>query len=102
MTEFARIRLSVEGLGIILYSPWAVQHIRPGTDYLEEAFLDGCDIARHVNASSLTGFATGGGGDFDLIVSLDPPNAEALQGVEFKVELGLRSEERRVGKECRL
>lgn len=89
MTEFARIYLALDGLGIIFYSPWAVQHIPPGTDYLGASFLQPEDIARHVNASSLTGFGTGGSGNYDLIVSFDAPDAEELQRAQFKVELGL-------------
>ncbi len=89
MSELARFHLTIEGLAIIFYSPWAVQHIRPGADYLQEAFLEPPDIARHVNASSLTGFGTGGPGDYELIVSLDPPDAEELRRAQFQLELGL-------------
>ena len=88
-TELARVYVECGGLGIIFYSPWAVRHIRPDTDYLEQSFLAGLDIARHVNASSLTGFGHGSPGDYELVITHQAPDAEALGRAEFKVELGL-------------
>jgi hypothetical protein len=87
--EPVRIHMAIAGLGIIFYSPWAVQHITPGTDYLETNFLEARDIARHVNASSLTGFGTGGPGDYELVISGQAPNPEARAGAQYSVELGL-------------
>jgi hypothetical protein len=85
----ARIHLPIAGLGIIFYSPWAVRHIPPGSDYLQDAFLEAADIARHVNGSTLTGFGTGGPGDYELEISGEPAAAEAVRAARHHVELGL-------------
>jgi hypothetical protein len=88
LVERARVYLSISGLGIIFYSPFAVRHIPAGEDYLEHQFLEPEDIARHVNACTLTGFGTGGPGEFELIVR-DDVEEKAFLNAQFKAELCL-------------
>jgi hypothetical protein len=90
------VNLSVSGLGIVIYSPFAVQHIREGQDYLQASFLQSGDIARHVNSCTLTAFCTGTPGEFQLIITDEPLDERRVSGAEFVVRLGLEVREQTV------
>jgi len=84
-----RVRLDIEGLGIIFYSPFAVGHIAIGEDYLQRAFVEAEDIVRHVNACTLSAFGTGGPGEYELIIDSAGVDEDAWDRAQFKLELGL-------------
>src|SRR5262245_24426801 len=81
--------LNVAGLGVILYSPPAVEQIREGSDYLQEHFTLPADVARHVMACELTAFCTGSPGSFVIRFLDGPPNDADVQAADFKLRLGL-------------
>ena len=60
----ATVRLMVEGLGLILYSPFATAHIQQGEDYLEPHFWLPEDVAAHVNRGTISALGTGSPGDY--------------------------------------
>jgi hypothetical protein len=82
-------RISIAGLGMILYSPFAVRHIAAGEDYLQRAFWQPEDVAAHVNGCQLTGFCTGSSGDFNLVIYDTRLDKVASDAAEFRVKLGL-------------
>lgn len=84
-----QIDLNVAGLGMILYSPPAVAHIREGSDYLSEHFWQPADVARHVMACELTTFCTGSPGSFTVRFLDGPPDDADVQAADFKLRLGL-------------
>jgi hypothetical protein len=84
------IDLDISGLGLILYSPSAVNHISEGSNYLQEHFWQAVDIARHVMDCQLTAVCTGTPGSFELRFFDGPPNARAVEAADFKVRLGLQ------------
>lgn len=83
------IVLEIAGIGIILYSPSAAEHIAEGSDYLNDHFSKPEDVARHVMACDLTAFSTGSPGSFRLRFLEGPPNEVDVQTADFKVRLGL-------------
>jgi hypothetical protein len=83
------VEISIAGLGIIIYSPFAVEHIAKGEDYLTRRFWQPSDVATHVNSCTLTAFATGTAGDFRLVLYNESLDENAFAKAEFKVELGL-------------
>ena len=82
--------IDIRGLGLILYSPPAVDHIAQGEDYLETHFLQPADVARHVMDCQLTAFGTGTPGSFVLRFTDGPPDESAVEAAEFKIRLGLQ------------
>jgi hypothetical protein len=90
------LTLRVSGLGIILYSPWAVAGIPPGSDYLSTQFWQGPDVARQVNACCLSGVGTGSLGDYHLHFYTGPLDDDALASAELRVRLGLEVRDRTV------
>jgi hypothetical protein len=83
------IELDIASIGIVFYSPWAVKHIKANSDYLSSHFCEASEVGNHVCACSLTGFCTGSSGIFELHISTEPLNQEALHAAEFKAALGL-------------
>jgi hypothetical protein len=83
------VRLDIDGLGIIFYSPFAVSHIAVGEDYLQRSFVESEDIVRHVNACTLSAFGTGGPGKYELIIDAGDADRDAWDRAQFKLELGL-------------
>ena len=83
------ISLSIAGLGIVFYSPFAVEHIQEGEDYLTASFRDPEVVARHVMACEISTFCTGTAGDFTLVIDDGKLDDVALSQAEFRVRLGL-------------
>jgi hypothetical protein len=68
MRELARFKVEIDGLGFIIYSPFATAHIAEGERYLGAKFWEPEDVARHVRAGTLTAFCTGSPGAYDIRV----------------------------------
>lgn len=61
-----QIDISIAGLGVIFYSPFAVAHIEDGTDYLASNFWEPTRVAEHVMGCQLSAFGTGSPGTFQI------------------------------------
>ncbi|MCP4784402.1 MAG: hypothetical protein GY878_12700 [Fuerstiella sp.] len=61
-----QIDITIAGLGIIFYSPFAVAHIKDGSDYLESDFWDPARVAEHVMDCQLSAFGTGSPGTYHI------------------------------------
>jgi hypothetical protein len=83
------IDLEIVGLGIILYSPFAVRHIPTGQDYLEPHFWKPDDVARHVNACQIAAFGTGSPGRYLLELYDGPLDEKGLASATASVRLGI-------------
>lgn len=84
-----QIALDILGLGVVLYSPPAVDHIPAGSDYLSSHFWEPADVARHVTECELTAFGTGSPGSFQLRFADGPADEHAVRAADFKLRLGL-------------
>jgi hypothetical protein len=83
------VRLDIEGLGILLYSPFAAEHIRPSEDYLSTQYSNATDVVPHVLAGTLVGFGTGSPGVFLLNIHSGYPSEEKMSSSEFRLRLGV-------------
>jgi hypothetical protein len=90
------VDLDIAGLGIIMYSPFAVEHIGEGQDYLSSRFWSPADVARHVVECGLTTFGTGTSGRFRLIVYDGDIDVAALEAAERKIRLGVEVRDARL------
>jgi hypothetical protein len=86
---FAQLNLEIAGLGIILYSPFAVAHIANGEDYLQGHFWEAETVAKHVNACTLTCFGTGSSGRYRLLFVNGEAPAEEEARATMKLRLGI-------------
>ena len=69
------IRLQINGLGMIMYSPKSVTHISPGENYFKSNFGSGDQAMEHLKKGSILGLNTGTG-DFNINVFWHPPPAK--------------------------
>ena len=90
------INLEIVGLGMILYSPPAIVHIRKGSNSLREHFWEPADVARHVMECQLTAFCTGSPGHYRVRFLQGPRNEEAVSAAAFKIRLGLQVQQGQV------
>jgi hypothetical protein len=80
----------IAGLGIIFYSPFAVAHINPGSDYLRTSFWNPADVARHVVNCEIACVCTGNPGDWYHIVAYDGNlDQVAMQSAKYAIRLGV-------------
>lgn len=85
-----RIKLDISGLGVIIYSPFAVAHILENEDYLSRNYLEPGDVARHVNAGDLICFCTGSPGTYILECHDTEACPTAVHNAAFKLRLGIK------------
>jgi hypothetical protein len=91
-----RVTLEIAGLGILLYSPWAAKHIVKGDRYLKSQYWQTADILEHVRVGGLVGFNTGAPGRYFLELRTGYPREAAMARADYKLELGLRVQDRRI------
>ena len=58
--------LSIDGMGIVLFSPEVMRYVVPGSDFLTEEFTNPKQVGEHIRKGDITAFCTGTGGDFIL------------------------------------
>ena len=81
--------LKTAGLGIVFYSPLAVDGIEEGEDYFSKSFQKPNEVAAHAMRGDIVTFCTGSGGDFQLVVHDSRLDDDAVQAAEFKIRLCL-------------
>jgi hypothetical protein len=83
------VRLEVQGLGILLYSPFAAEHIQQGEDYLSKRYSTPTDVVPQILAGALVGFGTGSPGVFLLRLHSGYPSQEEINSSEFRLRLAV-------------
>jgi hypothetical protein len=85
----AQINLSVRGLGIVLYSPWAVRDIPASSDFLTTHLWKPEDVAQYVNASIISCVGTGSPGDYIVNIAPELLDGGLPEDAAFPTRLGL-------------
>jgi hypothetical protein len=83
------IPISITGLGIIFYSPFAVAGIGEGEDYFSSTFQNPANVAAHAMRGDISTFCTGSGGDFSLVAYDGTLDDDGLLNAEFQLRLCL-------------
>lgn len=82
------VELDVSGLGVIMFSPYAVAHIAPGDDYLLR-YSDERSVQQHIQRGDLVGFGTSSPGRYRLLVLAGYPSDVRLAHAAYRLRLGL-------------
>lgn len=93
MRELKKLTVEIAGIGFILYSPFAVAGIAPGSNYLEDHYWDPSEVARHVREGTIAGFGTGSSGTYRIHVYAGEPTLALLAQYPWLIRLGLRVED---------
>lgn len=90
------IKLYISGLGIIMYSDFAVSHIAEGEDYFSFNYQTPQQVVKHIYEGTIVGFCTSSPGDFILKFRDGYPEEADLQASEFKLRLGIEVKDGRI------
>lgn len=84
--------LSIDGMGIVLFSAEVMKDVVPGSNFLTAEFTNPNQIGEHIRKGDITAFCTGTGGDFILWLRSGYPDSNAEK--EFPVIIRLALEVR--------
>lgn len=90
--EATTISLTIDGLGIIVYSPSSAEHIADGEDYFSAHFMDEAGVQRHLQDGSIAAFSTSSPGVFLLRTHPGYPTQEQIDNAGFALRLAVRSD----------
>jgi hypothetical protein len=90
------LKLDIEGLGIILYSSFAVASIQKGEDYLTTHYQDDIQIQPHIQNGTIVGFGTGSSGTYLLKVLDGYPPDQMMDQFQYKHRLAIHVKDRTV------
>lgn len=90
------INLEIYGLGIIMYSDFAIAEIIEGEDYFSKSYQEPSDVERHIKNGTIVGFCTSSSGDYILNIKDGYPNDEELNLAKFKIRLGIEVRDNRI------
>ncbi len=96
MSEQQIINLRLDGLGFIVYSPFAVAHIAEGEDYYSTHHLLAAQVLRQTNQGRIVDIATGTPGDFALQIDYGAPGKNDLAWADTILHLGIEVRDRQV------
>ena len=83
------IELSIDGMGIVFYSPETTKNIPEGIDFFRNEFSNPDDVASHLKKGDVVGFCTGTGGDFLLKYREGYPDKNTLKEYPVCARLGI-------------
>lgn len=87
--EEKNIELSIDGMGIVFYSPETTKDIPEGIDFFKKEFTNPDDVAEHLKKGDIVGFCTGSGGDFLLKYRKGYPDEDILKEYSICARLGI-------------
>ncbi|WP_145409956.1 hypothetical protein [Paenibacillus xylanexedens] len=90
------INLEIDGLGIILYSPFSVAHIKEEEDYLTQNYMSAEQVADHVNRGTIVGFSTGSPGNYILRLRDGYPDEKTLDESDYVLRLAIEIRDHRL------
>lgn len=95
MNDFTKeIILNIKGLGIILYSEYAVEEIGEEEDYFSEHYQNPEDVLKHIYSGTIVGFGTGSPGNYILKFYKGYPSEKREYDYSFR--LWIKVKERKV------
>ena len=81
--------LSIDGMGIVLFSKEVMKAVIPGSDFMAEEFTNPEQVAAHIRKGDITAFCTGTGGDFILWFRSGYPDSNGEKEFQIMIRLAL-------------
>jgi hypothetical protein len=81
--------LTIDGVGIVLYSDGAVRDIPEGEDYLSKEYSQPSQVAEHIHKGDVVGFCTGSPGDYVLRFRSGYPDPEQDEQYPISARLAI-------------
>lgn len=83
------IDLTIDGMGIVFYSPETNRNIPEGCNFFKEEYTKPEDVAKHIKKGDVVGFCTGSGGRFTLKFREGYPEETLLAEYPVAIRLGI-------------
>ena len=83
------IKLMIDGMGIVMYSPKTVEGIESGYNYLKNEYTEPQQVAEHILKGDMVGFCTGTGGYFTLKIRNGYPAENEYEKYSVGIRLGI-------------
>lgn len=83
------IHLTIDGMGIVFYSPETNKNIPDGYNFLNEEYTKPEDVAKHIKKGDVVGFCTGSSGNFTLKFKEGYPEEKLLAEYPVAIRLGI-------------
>ena len=90
------VHINISGLGIILYSRFAVLHISDDEDYFTMNYQSPEQVLAHIYKGTIVGFCTSSPGNYILKFFRGYPDDVFLASNEFKLRLGIHVKEGKI------
>ena len=84
-----KISLFIDGMGMVLYSPFAVKKISAGSDFLTKGLWNPEDVKRQVESCRIVPFCTGSPGHYIINCYEGLPDADYLSKFKYILQLGI-------------
>lgn len=88
------IKLAIQGIGIIMYSDFAIEHIKEGDNYLQQSYWQPSQVTNHILKGTIVGFCTGSSGEYTLKFHKGYP--EDISNYEYVIRLGIEVRDRKI------
>src|ERR1043165_8722719 len=85
-----RMSLTVDGLGIVFYSPSFALSFQEGEDFLKKEYTHSASVQRYIQSGTIVGFGTGSPGNFELYFRSGYPSDSELSMSQFALRLGAK------------
>lgn len=89
MDMLKRISIIIDGMGMVLYSPFAVKKIPVGDDFLTKELWNPEDVKQYVESCQIIPFCTGSPGDYIIDCYEGLPSKDYLSKFEYILQLGI-------------
>lgn len=96
MNTIKTINLSISGMGVIFYSPFAALGIQDGDDYLASNFESPSQVQEQAITGKIVGVSVGTPGDFVFEIYPDYPTEDRVALHEYKLRVGVEVRDRRL------
>lgn len=83
------MNISIDGMGLVVYSPFAVKKIPKGEDFLMKCLWKPEDVKKQVERCQIIPFCTGSSGDYIIECFEDLPSGDYLSRFEYILRLGI-------------
>lgn len=83
------IEIGIDGLGFVIYSPFAVRKIKEGEDFFEKYLYDGHSSGKIAEECKIVPFCTGSPGNYTIRVYPGMPTEEQKLNYDYRLQVGL-------------
>ena len=83
------IEAEIDGLGFVLYSPFAVKKIKEGEDFFSKYLLDAHSAGKMAEECKIVPFCTGSPGNYTIRVLMGLPTDEQKLNYDYRLQVGL-------------